>query len=292
MLNRMRGNLFSRGKPQGVVSLGVLVLAAAFTLYAPQDARAEECLLDTNDNDIANGGDTDGGALSNGNPDSLACGVDAVATGDLSTAIGAAASATGDAATATGVVAAATGDFSTANGASAVAIGDFSTAVGAFATATAEGSTALGADAVATIPDEFVLGTVENTYTAPGIASPKSRRRQSGPRSLLTTDADGHLASDGGAVFEEVADVQAGVALALSMESPELATNESFAMRLGYGNFQGGAHAFGLSVMGNLRDGGDRRWSWDAGFGAGWSDFYDYDSDATWGGRAGIQMAW
>ncbi len=176
-------------------------------------------------------------------------------------------------------------------GADAEAAGDLSTAVGAFASATEAGSTALGAGATALLPNEFVLGTADNTYSAPGITSGLSRLRQSGPLALVTTDAAGHLASDGGAVFQGLGDVRAGVALSLAMEAPDLAPTETFALRAGYGNFEGDSHAFGLSAIGSLASAG-QRWTWDAGFGAGWADFASHDTDATWGGRAGVQLAW
>ena len=50
-------------------------------------ARADECLLDTNDNGVADGADTDGGADGSGT-DSLACGENAEATVDFALAVG------------------------------------------------------------------------------------------------------------------------------------------------------------------------------------------------------------
>jgi trimeric autotransporter adhesin len=315
-----RGNRF----PLGVQfpAAGTIALAAAFMLAGPPQAHAVECLLDTNDNDFAEAADTDGGATGTG-ANSLACGpetdasgdgsvavgtdtdgngVGTTATGTSSTAVGGDALASGFGATAVGgdadfaenpggSGATASGDLSSAFGADAVASGDLATAIGAFAEASGVNSTALGAGAVALLPDEFVLGTAINTYTAPGITNLESRLRQSGPLELVTSDRSGHLATDGGAVFGGMADVRAGVALALAMEAPDLAPTERMAVRAGYGNFEGDSHAFGLSAIGSLGMWG-RRWTWDAGFGAGWSDFGGYDSDATWGGRAGVQMAW
>jgi len=325
-------------------------LAAILAFATPQQAHATECLLDTNDNGIADGADTDGGATGTG-ADSLACGVNtdasaegsvavggdpdnngvgttasgtsatalggdalasgfgstavggdadfeenpgdsgAIASGDLSSAFGADAVASGDGSTAVGAFAEASGDGAMAMGVAATAAGDGSLAVGLGALAAGTGSTALGAGAVATLPGEFVMGTSDNTYTAPGITSTLSRARQVGPLGVVTSDAFGHLSWDGGALFDQVGELKAGVALAMALESPELATTENFAIRAGYGNFEGGSHAFGVSMIGNFAD-NEYRWSWDAGFGAGWSDFFGYDSGATWGGRAGVQMAW
>ncbi|MFP3944857.1 MAG: hypothetical protein ACLFWF_13245 [Alphaproteobacteria bacterium] len=283
-MSRTKGNRFPLSFTQTPAVAGALALAAAFICTPVGEARAEECLLDSNDDDIATAGvDTDGGAAGTG-ADSLACGPDTEASGDGSVAVGSDGDGDGNGTTAGG-------GLSTAVGADAVASGDLSTAVGAFSSATAPGSTALGSGATATLPNEFVLGTSGNTYTAPGITSRLSKIRQSGPLELVTTDAAGHLASDGGAVFEAVGEVQAGVALALALESPDLAPTESFAVRAGYGNFEGDSHAFGLSAIGSLTAAG-QRWTWDAGFGAGWADFAGRDSEATWGGRAGLQWAW
>ncbi|MFW6027617.1 MAG: hypothetical protein ACOC91_02295 [bacterium] len=262
---------------------GAFALAAVFTLAPVEEARAVECLLDTENDGVASPPDTDGGAAGTG-ADSLACGPDTEASGDGSVAVGS--DFDGDGAGAT-----ASGELSTAVGADAVATGGLSTAIGAASAATSPNSTALGAGAVASLPDEFVLGTSANTYTAPGLTSRLSKVRQSGPVELVTTDAFGHLASDGGAVFQAVGDVRSGVALGIALEAPDLAPTETFAVRAGYGNFDGDSHAFGLSAIGSLTAAG-QRWTWDAGFGAGWADFAGIDSDATWGGRAGLQMAW
>lgn len=281
MLPRIEGSRFPLRIMQAVAGVGLL--ASAFLAAPVQEAGAVECLLDTTDDDIATPTDTDGGAAGTGD-DSLACGPQTSATAGGSVAVGTDSDNDGTGTTADGGLA-------TAVGADATATGELSTAVGAFSSALEDGSTAVGAGATAALPNEFVLGTSGNTYTAPGISSILSRQRQSGPLTLLTTDAAGHLASDGGAVFRSIADVSAGVALSLAMDAPDLAPTETFAVRAGYGNFEGDSHAFGLSAIGSLTAVG-RRFTWDAGFGAGWAEFASYDSDATWGGRAGLQMSW
>ena len=78
------------------------------------------------------------------------------------------------------------------------------TAIGPGASATFENSTAIGNGAVATRDNQVVIGTASNTYTAPGITSAASRAAQSGPVQVVTTDANGNLASDGGAVFNNI----------------------------------------------------------------------------------------
>ena len=66
---------------------GTLLLATSAIALTAAPASAAECLLDTNDDGTASAADTDGGAVSSGN-NTLACGVNARATGLLSVAIG------------------------------------------------------------------------------------------------------------------------------------------------------------------------------------------------------------
>ena len=68
-----------------------------------------------------------------------------------------------------------------------------STAIGTGAQANANGSTALGAGAVANLPNQFVMGTSQDTYQAPGITSSLSRSRQSGPLEVVTSDGQWEL---------------------------------------------------------------------------------------------------
>jgi trimeric autotransporter adhesin len=224
--------------------------------------------------------------------DAIAVGDGARATGVASIAIGAGALAEGSIAMGTGAHASnggsAFGDNSTATGVN-------STAVGNGAKATPNGSAAFGQNAVATLTDQQVFGTAANTYTTPGITSPLSQSRQSGPLQLVTTDANGNLASDNGDVFKAIGQLRAGVAVALAAEAPSLTQQESFGMRVGWGNFQGDANAVALSAIGVFCRGcftkGDRL-ALDASVGAGWSDYKTYSADNIVGGRAGVQWTW
>ena len=108
-------------------------------------------------------------------------------------------------------------------------------AVGAGATVTASGSTALGAGAVASLPNQFVMGTASDTYQAPGITSSLSKSRQSGPLQVVTSDADGNLATDGGFILNQLTNLskqtdqnQAGIAMAIAMVNPDLTGHERF----------------------------------------------------------------
>ena len=76
------------------------------------------------------------------------------------------------------------------------------TAVGASSSVQHDHSTALGAGSASTDDHQVTLGTGEDTLRAPGVTSQKSKDRQSGALQVLTTDEDGHVASDGGQIFE------------------------------------------------------------------------------------------
>jgi len=141
-----------------IASAGALAIIAGLSLSAP--AYADDCLLDTNDNGVADATtDTDGSADSGGDDLRLACGVGASATGTGSTALGNIASATGSNTTALGRSASAAGSRSTALGYDASATGAFSTSVGAstndgvtsglYATALGYGAKSQGLNAIA-----------------------------------------------------------------------------------------------------------------------------------------------
>ena len=224
--------------------------------------------------------------------DSIAIGTCANATATSATAVGDLAQATALDASAFGQEAKASGVKSLASGFMANASGAHATAVGNNTTAAFSNSAAFGNGATATRADQQVFGTASNTYTTPGITSGASLGAQAGPLQLVTTDAAGNLASDHGAVFKAIAKVEAGVAIALAIEAPSLTTGETFGIRAGIGNYDGNANAFGVSAIGVLGtsvfQAGDRV-AVDAGVGVGQSDFYGYNSDAVYAGRAGVQ---
>ncbi|MGH1406351.1 MAG: hypothetical protein ACRBBJ_07325 [Rhodomicrobiaceae bacterium] len=169
------------------------------------------------------------------------------------------------------------------------------TVVGSNAEANARGAAAFGRGAVATLTDQQVFGTSSNTYKTPGITSDKSRSRQVGRLQLTTTDAYGNLASDQGSTFRAIANLQAGVAIALAAKAPSLPGDKNFGFRLGYGNFDGEATGIAASAIGVLcRDcftQGDRL-TLDASFGVGWAEFQSYQSDEVVSGQIGISWVW
>ena len=155
------------------------------------------------------------------------------------------------------------------------------------------GSVAIGADsfggaAMANLSNQFVLGTANHTYTAPGITSQLSRSRQIGLPDVATTDAFGNLATDGGEIFRRLDEHDAGIAMSMAMENPSLATGERFGIATAWGTFAG-AHALTASAMGvvgeDLLTDGDRVAVF-AGFGAG---FEHGRGESVYGGRVGMQ---
>jgi len=135
---------------------------------------------------------------------------------------------------------------------------DGATAVGASATANFDRSTALGADATATRANQMVYGTATETHTMPGITSMASLDAQDGPLALVTTDADGDLATDGGQTFgrvrrnqKHIDDNAEGIAMAMSIQDPDLVGDERLGLKVGWGTFSG-ENAMGVSAGGVL----------------------------------------
>ncbi|MDB2439951.1 hypothetical protein N9W89_14660, partial [Hellea sp.] len=61
-----------------------------------------------------------------------------------------------------------------------------------------------GSDAQTTRDNQIILGTALNTVTLRGLASAASTAAQGTLHGIVTTDADGNLASDGGALQSQV----------------------------------------------------------------------------------------
>ncbi|WP_313612650.1 hypothetical protein [Agrobacterium sp.] len=80
-------------------------------------------------------------------------------------------------------------------GRDAIVAGEAGIALGAGASAGYNNSVAIGAGATALREGQVVLGTSSNTYTMAGIGSSASRAAQTGPVKLVTSDANGNLAT-------------------------------------------------------------------------------------------------
>ncbi len=230
-----------------------------------------------------------------GDVTAIAIGNSAQATSVNSTAMGTSATATATGASAFGSGATASGTNSAAFGTGATASGASSVASGSSATASGTNSAAFGTGATASLENQQVFGTANETYAMRGITSNESRNRQSGLLEVTTTDALGNLASDGGATFTAIAASQAGIAISLALEAPDLATGENFGIRMGWGNFDGKAQALGISAIAVLeRDlfvNGDRL-TINGGIGYGRSDFMNYEQHDVIAGRIGLQWSW
>jgi hypothetical protein len=80
----------SRKVPKIALLSGAALAALALSALPAEQARAEDCLLDRDNDGVVDAGtDNDGGADSGGLNSRLACGVNATASGANSTAIGA-----------------------------------------------------------------------------------------------------------------------------------------------------------------------------------------------------------
>ena len=166
---------------------------------------------------------------------------------------------------------------------------------------------ALAPPATATRANQQVFGTSSNTYTMPGLTSSLSKSAQGSPTHLVTSNSKGDLAAY---TFSELGiatgddinvlnaridkvgartdEAIAGIALAMSMENPDLTGNERFGMAANWGAFKD-ANALGMSLMGVLGNDfvtkGDRV-AISGGFGVG---FANGDGDNVYGGRVGLQ---
>jgi len=80
-----------------------------------------------------------------------------------------------------------------------------STAIGYDAAANHDESTAIGANSETTRAFQTMIGTVAHTTTIAGLTSTASLAAQGPVTGLVTTDADGNIASDGGALASSVA---------------------------------------------------------------------------------------
>jgi hypothetical protein len=165
--------------------------------------------------------------------------------------------------------------------------------VGADALANFDRSAAFGADAMATRSNQMVYGTATETHTMPGITSDASRDAQDGPLEVVTTDAMGNLASDGGDTFRrirkntrDIEDNSEGVAMAMSIQDPDLVGDERLGMKVGWGTFSG-EHAMGVTlggvVMPDIGAGIRLGVAGGAAFGL---------AEGNIGGRAGVQLSW
>ncbi|MCP4072586.1 MAG: hypothetical protein GY742_12725 [Hyphomicrobiales bacterium] len=123
-----------------------------------------------------------------------------------------------------------------------------------------------------------------------------SAQRQTGALSVATTDDNGNLAFDGGAIFTEIANNRQGVAIALATQIPDLVAGEGGAFAINFGRFKD-ANAFSLGgaavVYRDRYQPGDRITVNGAlGANLGRSEFFTRKGDTVFGGRVGLQYSW
>ena len=111
---------------------------------------------------------------------------------------------------------------------------------------------------------------------------------------LVTTDANGNLASDGGEVFRRLdrnekrsEENEEGVAVGIALSDPDLYAGKTFALKGNWGIFEG-SNALGVSAKGLLADDlfgqGDQL---TLSGGIGWGV-----DENTVGGRVSGQVSW
>ncbi|WP_156917822.1 hypothetical protein [Bradyrhizobium sp. Cp5.3] len=196
------------------------------------------------------------------------------------------------------------GDGSTALGQSATATAIGATALGQGTSATFVNSTAVGAGVATTRANQVAVGTAANTYTLAGVTSAASLAAQSGPVSLVTSDAAGNLAVVNTSNIASVTALSAldgrvtnletnvrslnadmrkafeGSAVAIAMGGAALPDNKRFAISANWGNFSG-ENAFGGMAQLRLSNNFVANAAVGAGFARGGI-----------GGRVGGTLAW
>ena len=174
--------------------------------------------------------------------------------------------------------------------ASTAATGDSATAIGAGATVAQKShSTAIGANATATANNQVVLGTRSDTITAPGMNSSNSRGRQQGLLGVVTSDAFGNLASDNGALYEELATIKSGVALSMALGDPLITGDDRFAVKLNTSTFDG-SYGVGVTAAGVVYS---DDYTVIVSGGAAWAEAETFGYSRSLGGaRMSMQVSW
>jgi hypothetical protein len=183
--------------------------------------------------------------------------------------------------------------------------------IGENAQANADNSVAIGKDATATMANQQVFGTATNIYTMPGIGSASTNAQDPLTRSFVTADAAGTLgtatAADLGlASATDISNLQSGVtglqsqinnlgrrdrelangiAVAVALAQPTFQPGQSFAIRTGWGNFDG-SNAVAVNAAGVVgRFGPTGSVILDGGVGSS-------TQDNMIAGRAGLTLGW
>ena len=130
----------------------------------------------------------------------------------------------------------------------------------------------------------------------PGIDSSISRSRQSGPLEVATSDKYGHIATDGGSIFNALSELGGGVAIAMALQNPDLVGDENFGIAGNIAYWEQNV-ALGFSAEGvlgrNVFTTGDRvAISGAVGVSLEEQTFGHQGSQSSVGGRVGGQITW
>ena len=98
--------------------------------------------------------------------------------------------------------------------------------------------------------NQQVFGTTSNRYTMPGLTSKDSTIRQVGPKSLVTSDANGNLAADRD-LYDQIGQNRQGVAMAMALSNFWVPENKKAAIGINASTFDG-TWAVGLNIGGEI----------------------------------------
>lgn len=128
------------------------------------------------------------------------------------------------------------------------------TALGSNSRVEHNNSTAVGAGAKSTDTNQVTLGTKDETIRAEGIASQKSKDRQQGPLQVVTSDAGGRLATDGGQIFSTLGTHNSQIAALEGLAASHGATLNAHSAMLSSHAARLDEHAKGIAISMALPD--------------------------------------
>jgi trimeric autotransporter adhesin len=142
-------------------------------------------------------------------------------------------------------------------GNNAQATADNAIAIGLNASSTGQNAIVIGNNVTTTRANQVSVGNAGNQYTFAGITSGASAALQTGPLQVVTSDAGGNLATDGGAIFgslnqlrQEDKRLTAGIAMAAAIPHAYVGPGKTMAFDIDWANYAG---ANGIGIDGAIR---------------------------------------
>ena len=110
---------------------------------------------------------------------------------------------------------------------------------------------------------------------------------------VVTSDTSGNLASDNGALFQQMAGIKAGVAIGMALSDPVISGNQRFGLKMSASAFDG-VRGYGFSAAGVLATGlftQEDRLTLSGAVGWSKANVSGYNRSMT-GGRVSAQYTW